>query len=142
MSDYIAAPGDGVVRASDGKFIARNTNDPEWQAFQDWQANGGALGEYVKPDDPWTWYIDIGPFFDRFGSVKMVILTSSNPIVKAILTDVSVRKWIDLKNPAVSAGLDALIAAGIPITADMKTAILTTPVTAIEQLAARKLYEG
>lgn len=141
MADYNASSDDGVIRVADDQFIARNVNDPEWQAFLDWQAAGGVLGEYVPPEDPWAWAIDIGPFFDRFGSAKMAILASTNNVVKAILTDVSIRKWIDLRNPSVAQGIDTLMALGIPITAEMRTAILTTPVAEIEQSAVRKLYE-
>lgn len=140
MSEYTASLEDGVIRVADNTFIARNANDPDWIAFLDWQAAGGVIAEYTPPVDPWTWCIDIGPFFDRFGALKMAILTSTHPIAKAVVTDVSIRKWIDLNNPSVSAGIDALSAAGIPVTAALKTAILTTPVLPIEQSAVRKLY--
>lgn len=141
MSEYAASPEDGVIRVADDTFIARNSNDPDWQAFLAWQAGGGELAEYVPPEDPWAWCIDIGPFFDRFGAAKMPVLASTNAIVKAILTDVSIRKWIDLRNPSVAQGIDTLMALGIPITPAMRTAILTAPVTEIEQSAVRKLYE-
>lgn len=140
MSEYVASSEDGVIRVADDLFIERNVNAPDWIAFLDWQAAGGVLDEYVPPVDPWLWCIDIGPFFDRFGPLKMAILTSSHPIAKAVVTDVSIRKWIDLANPSVSAGIDALTMAGIPVTAELKAAILTTPVQPIEQSAVKKLY--
>ena len=141
MTDYTTSPDDGVIRVADDQFIERNLNSPDWQAFLQWQAEGGVLAQYVPPEDPWAWCIDIGPFFDRFGAAKMAVLASTNNVVKAILTDVSIRKWIDLRNPGVAQGIDTLIALGIPITAEMRTAILNTPVTEIEQSAVRKLYE-
>lgn len=46
--------------------------------------------------DPALWRIDVGSFFDRFGEAKVSILASENPIVKAMITDASVRKYISL----------------------------------------------
>lgn len=87
------------------------------------------------------WLIDIGPFFDRFGGAKMAVLTSTDPQVQALLTDITVRKWIDLQRPDVAAGIDLLIAKGITgVTGALKTAILTTPVSAEENRALRRLY--
>lgn len=43
------------------------------------------------------WYINVGPFYDRFGAYKLPILASSDPLVQAIIKDTSVRKYIDLK---------------------------------------------
>ena len=88
----------------------------------------------------WQWYIDIGPFFDRFGSAKMQVLTSSDPGVQAILKDIQVRKWIDLKIPEVSQSL-AYVASKIPsVTQELQESILNTPVADHENLALRKLY--
>ena len=46
--------------------------------------------------DPTAWRIDVGSFFDRFGDAKLPILSSENAIVKAMITDASVRKYISL----------------------------------------------
>lgn len=46
--------------------------------------------------DPALWRIDVGSFFDRFGDAKLAILASENTIVKAMITDASVRKYIGL----------------------------------------------
>jgi hypothetical protein len=90
--------------------------------------------------DPCEWLIDIGPFFDRFGATKMAVLTSADAGVKAIMQDVQVRKWIDLKRADVASSL-AYIGSVVPsVTAALRTAILTTPVTTEENLALRKLY--
>ena len=48
------------------------------------------------PVDPAQWRIDVGSFFDRFGDAKISILASENPIVKAMIMDASVRKYISL----------------------------------------------
>lgn len=87
------------------------------------------------------WLIDIGPFFDRFGAAKMAVLTSTSPIVQALITDITVRKWVDLQRADVGQGIDAIIAAGVAgVDSTLKTAILTTPVAADENLALRRLF--
>ena len=48
------------------------------------------------PVDPALWRIDVGSFFDRFGNAKLSILASENAVVKAMITDASVRKYISL----------------------------------------------
>lgn len=48
------------------------------------------------PVDPAQWRIDVGSFFDRFGDAKLAILASENAVVKAMITDASVRKYIAL----------------------------------------------
>ena len=46
--------------------------------------------------DPALWRIDVGSFFDRFGDAKLAILASENAVVRAMITDASVRKYISL----------------------------------------------
>jgi len=93
-----------------------------------------------KPDLA-EWFIDIGPFFDRFGSAKMSILTNQNATVRAIVSDLQVRKWVDLKRADVGQGIDTLMALGVSgVTSDLKNSVLNTPVTADENLALRRLY--
>ena len=90
--------------------------------------------------DPCEWLIDIGPFFDRFGAAKLAVLTSTDATVKAILQDIQVRKWIDLKRADVASSL-AYVGTKVPaVDATMQAAILTTPVAAADNLALRKLY--
>lgn len=91
--------------------------------------------------DPTEWLIDIGPFFDRFGIAKMGVLTSTDPVVQAIVKDVMTRKWVDLKRTDVEAGIDALVSKGIPnLDAALKDDILTMPVADEEKSALKKLY--
>ena len=86
------------------------------------------------------WLIDIGPFFDRFGSAKMAVLTSSDVGVQAILKDTQVRKWLDLKLPEIASAV-AYIGTKVPaLTANLQQSILNTPVEEKENLALRKLY--
>jgi hypothetical protein len=103
-------------------------------------------GVFVLPPLPappvWVWYIDIGPFFDRFGAAKMAVLTSTDPGVRALLADIQIRKWIDLQNASVAQGV-AYIGSVIPaVDAATQSAILTTPVSLADNLALRKLYFG
>lgn len=101
-------------------------------------------GEFTPPaplPDPCEWLIDIGPFFDRFGAAKMAVLVSANATAQALVKDLQVRKWIDLQRADVAAGIDALIALAIPgVTSGLKTTILTTPVSAEENMALRRVY--
>ena len=96
--------------------------------------------EPSAPAPVWEWYIDIGPFFDRFGSAKLAVLTSTNPGVQAILKDTQVRKWMDLKLPEIAQSVDYVASVVPAVTPELKEAILTTPVAEHENLALRKLY--
>ena len=92
------------------------------------------------PAPAWEWLIDIGPFFDRFGAAKLAVLTSADPGVQAILKDVQIRKWLDLKLPELAQSV-AYVGTKLPaVTAELQGAILNTPVAPDENLALRKLY--
>ena len=96
-------------------------------------------GSPAKQDKA-QWLIDKGAFFDRFGSVKMPILLSQDSTIKALLTDISNRNWIDLQNPEVASML-TYIGTVIPeLTLDLQNTILTKSVDYLENLALRKLY--
>lgn len=81
--------------------------------------------ELVKTSPQNEWWINLGPFYDRFGAEKLNILASSDPLVQAIIKDSSVRKYIDLKRADIAQALDILIAKGFAID---KNAIINTPV--------------
>ena len=86
------------------------------------------------------WYIDIGPFFDRFGAAKMAVLTSSDVGVQAILKDTQVRKWLDLSLPEIEQSVQ-YIASKVPkLTAELQDQIVNTKPAEHENLALRKLY--
>ncbi|MDA8521970.1 hypothetical protein [Acidovorax sp. NCPPB 4044] len=55
--------------------------------------------------------ISVGAFYDRFGPSKWAILADETPAVRAVVRDASVRRWIDLDNPDLPAGLAILQAA-------------------------------
>ena len=112
-----------------------------------WTGEAWVLREYVAPPpqpappaDPTEWLIDIGPFFDRFGAAKMSVLTSADAGVKAILSDLQVRKWIDLQREDVFLGLQYVGTEVPAVTAELQESILGTPVAPAENLALRKLY--
>lgn len=89
---------------------------------------------------PWEWLIDVGPFFDRFGTAKMAVLTSSDIGVQAIIKDTQVRKWLDLKLPEIASAV-AYVGTKVPsVTQELQQSILNTPVEEKENLALRKLY--
>ena len=100
----------------------------------------GVFTPPVTPPDPCEWLIDIGPFYDRFDDAKMQVLTSTDAGVKAIISDASIRKWIDLERTDLVTSL-AYIGSVIPaVDSALRTAILTTPVSNEENLALRKLF--
>ena len=93
-----------------------------------------------EPPPVWEWFIDLGPFYDRFGATKMAVLTCTDAGVKAIIADLNIRKWVDLQRADVATGL-AYVGSKVPsVDAALQTAILTTPVALEENLALRKLY--
>lgn len=133
------------------EIAALFTQVPDGTGAMDTDNGDGTFTQYVPPVvvppepvptpvDPTEWLIDIGPFYDRFGAVKMAVLTSADAGVVAIRADVSIRKWIDLQRVDVAQSL-AYIETKVPtLTPVLQAAILTTPVTAEENLALRKLY--
>lgn len=70
-------------------------------------------------------HISVGAFFDRFGPIKWAVLADSSDQVKAVIQDASVRKYIDLDNVDLPAGLAILQAAGHAID---PVAILDAPI--------------
>ena len=88
----------------------------------------------------WEWYIDVGPFFDRFGAAKMSVLTSADVGVQAILKDIQVRKWLDLKLPEVTQSVQYVASKVDAVTPEIVDSILNTPVSENENLALRKTY--
>lgn len=97
----------------------------------------GMIHEEVGGLSVWRWpeitttslpslrHISVGAFFDRFGPLKWAILADTAPTVQAVVRDASVRKFIDLDDPDLPAGLQILVAAGHPIDA---AAIVEAPI--------------
>jgi len=78
------------------------------------------VGDAFEPpaDPPRPRFITVGAFFDRFGPLKYAILASDAPAVRALVKDCEVRRYIDLDNQALPAGLALLQGAGFEIDAD------------------------
>ena len=100
--------------------------------------------ETPEPPTPaapeWEWYIDIGPFFDRFGAAKMPVLTSADVGVQAIIKDTQVRKWLDLRLPEIEQSVQYLASKVPKLTAELQDQIVNIKPEDHENLALRKLY--
>ena len=119
-----------------GEWIACGNAGPGWT----YDGNTFEAPVVVPPVDPCEWLIDLGPYFDRFGNAKMAVLTSTDAGIKAIIQDASIRKWIDLRLPAVAQAL-AYIGSVIPaVTPALQSAIINTPVSIEENRALRRLF--
>lgn len=70
-------------------------------------------------------HISVGAFFDRFGSEKINILSSTDTVVQALVRDASVRKYIDLDRPDLVQAMQLLVSKGFAIDPQ---AILSAPV--------------
>lgn len=128
---YIA---DGVVYQFD--VIGEPHSIGEWDGSQ-------AIPEVPQSSQAGTqteWLIDIGTFFDRFGSAKLAVLSCPDATVQAILRDVQARKWIDLKRPDVAQSLGYIATKVSGITPELISSVLNNPVTDAENFALRKLY--
>ena len=118
---------------ADAEFMQANYPDGNYRESEQ-------LDQPTVPVPIYEWYIDIGPFFDRFGAAKMAVLTSSDVGVQAILKDTQVRKWLDLKLPELASAV-AYVGTKVPgVTPELQQSILNTPVEEKENLALRKLY--
>lgn len=125
----------------------------EGEPWPNWDGNAWIAAPYVAPPDviepepetdPRLWWVDVGPFYDRFGSDALAIAASDHGACKAVQTLTGVRKYIDLRDLRVASMIDMLIATGQPaaqpwapgsgpMTPAKKAAILTTPTTEYER---------
>lgn len=136
----------GTYEILDGDTVVNTiVADAEFMQAAYPQGNYRLVAEPAQPPEPepaWKWCIDIGPFFDRFGAAKMPVLMSTDAGVQAILKDIQVRKWIDLRLPEVAQSL-AYVGSKVPaVTPAMQGDIVTTVPAPTENLALRKLYFG
>lgn len=78
------------------------------------EGNFRQVAEDVVPDPEVQLprHISVGSFFDRFGVNKWPILVDTNPLVQALIKDCSVRKYINLDDAQLVAGLAMLVNAG------------------------------
>ena len=93
------------------------------------------------PQEDTTYYVDVGPFFDRFEAAQLTVLKNRDPDLVAFIESCRTRKWIFTKHPFVAMGVDRCIALGIPgVDAAMKDRIMNKPARWSEQSALIKLY--
>lgn len=104
-----------------------------------WKYDGTNLtAPKVRPN--WTdtdldqryWWIDKGPFFDRFGAKALAIVSSTDAQVQGLVSLIYPRNYIDLKRQDLPNMLGLLVAKGL-ITSAEKDAVLTTPTTDYER---------
>lgn len=88
-----------ILRKSDGAEVYEYQDDApaEWFdfPFSDFDHIEQSAVDPI-PGDPQVWRIYVGAFFDRFGAAKLPILSSTDPIVEALIKDASVRQYIAL----------------------------------------------
>jgi hypothetical protein len=115
-----------------GNWVACGNAGPGWV----YDEGSGAFGNpnVVAPPswtdpalDPRYYWLDIGPFFDRFGTKALALTSSTDAQIQGVITLVMPRKYIDLKRADLSAMLDLLISKGAITLADKLAAL--NPVT-------------
>lgn len=90
-----------VIRKGDGvKVYEYNSEEPiEWDGmgfaeFDHMARESQAITAEIVP--PPRWRIDVGAFHDRFGTAKLAILSDPDPIIQALIKDISIRKYVAL----------------------------------------------
>jgi hypothetical protein len=110
---------ENALEASPEQQVVEVTEQDYQQGLIGFSYMGGVFSAPIPPAPPPApppvqppKHISVGAFFDRFGAQKYPILASADAGVRALITDCSVRKYIDLDNAQLPYGLDMLIAAG------------------------------
>lgn len=142
MAHYILNAAGFVIGTFDGDGAppgGANTPPPEGAALPLQFLDGAWVMAPVPVTPPtWVdapaeyWWIDVGPFFDRFGDKAIVITSSEDSVVRGLLTLITPRKFIDLKRPDLPGLLDILVTKEL-IAQDDVARILTTPTTEAER---------
>ncbi|CAN7566006.1 hypothetical protein [Acidovorax sp. LjRoot117] len=121
---------------ADVEFAAANYPEGAWRVAE--------VQSRPNSEDPRMWWIDVGPFYDRFGTDALAIAASDHGACRAVQTLTGVRKYIDLRDPRIGASIDMLIATNQPtaqpwapgsgpMTPTKKAAILSAPTTEYER---------
>ena len=77
-------------------------------------------------------WIDVGPFFDRFGTKAIDIMSSTDPLVDGMVKMTFPRKYIDLKRADLPQLVGILVSKGI-ITQSLATTVLNPETTDYER---------
>ena len=86
--------------------------------------------EYA-PDN--YFWVEVGAFYDRFGSVQITVLANPDPTVQALVRNTQIRKYIDLKRPDVAQFVEYLATTIPEVTEEVKTAVLALETTEEER---------
>lgn len=103
-----------------------------------WEYDGTTFSPERQPAwsdgdlDPRYFWLDVGPFFDRFGAKALAITGSTDPQVQGLVTLLLPRKYVDLKRADLPGMLDVLVSKGV-ITAGDKTVVLSPQTTDYER---------
>lgn len=97
----------------------------EFMVVQYPEGNYREVDEPEPVQTPELRHISVGAFYDRFGAAKYAILADTNPMVQALIKDVSVRQYIDLDRADLPVGLQMLVDAGHAIDVD---AVVSAPI--------------
>lgn len=82
-------------------------------------------------DERYHW-IDVGPFFDRFGAKALAITSSADAQVQGLITILLPRKYVDLKRADLPAMLNILVGKSL-ITLAEKAVVLNPQTTTYER---------
>lgn len=121
------------------------------QPGPNWNYSNGVFSEQVASSTPskpkWSdanlipqyHWIDVGPFFDRFGAKALTVTGSTDPQVQGLVTLMLPRKYVDLKRADLPMMLDLLVAKGV-ITTDDKTMVMN-PITSEHERHVKGLVQ-
>lgn len=119
-----------------GQWVACGDAGPGWTWAGGVFSNPDAAPPaptWVDADlDPRYWWINVGPFFDRFGPKALAIVSSADDQVRGVVQLCMPRQYIDLKRADLPVMVGLLVLKGI-ITEAEKTAALTAPTTDYER---------
>lgn len=128
----VTLPPPGYV-AQEGELLVSGNVAPGWTYDGTTLAPPPAGPSWADSNlDPRYWWLDKGPFFDRFGAKALAIVSSTDSVVQGLVTLILPRLYIDLRRSDVSTFLDVLVSKGL-ITAGEKSAVLNTPTTESER---------
>lgn len=95
-----------------------------------WNAQDGFIRPPAPEPVPEKRHITVGALYDRFGVEKYAVLASTDPVVQALIKDVSARKFIDLDRPDLLQGLQLVQSKGFAIDPQ---AIVSAPIQSNER---------
>jgi hypothetical protein len=84
-------------------------------AGQSWRVTKIPPAEIVEPKPPVQKVISVAEFFDSFGDQKWNVLSSTDPVVRALIMDSSLRQTIDLDDANIIGVVKHIEVIGIPI---------------------------